>query len=190
MDSDRVLRSEDGEFTVRIRPGAWKALTAMWRASSHHETGGILVGRYTEGHRTAVLERATGPSTDGRAGATWFVRGVRGLQELLDTLWRGGGGYYLGEWHSHPGASPDPSGQDVAQMRTIAGSQRYQCPEPILLILGGSPGEPPQMWAEVFTRNGHRRQLHPTTWPTSDGLQTACNRRPGRRASDAGRTSV
>lgn len=162
MDADRVFTSADGAFTVRMTPGAWSSMVAMWRNNRRHETGGILVGHYTPDHRIAVVVRATGPSSDARAGATWFVRGVQGLQELLDKLWRGGNGFYLGEWHSHPGASPDPSGRDLTQMRTIASSERYRCPEPIMVILGGDQSGPPEVWAEVFTRSGSRRRLQPT----------------------------
>lgn len=161
MEDDRVFMSDCRTYTVRIAPAAWGALCGMWRNSGRTETGGILIGHYSEDLRTAIVTRATGPSTDARSGATWFVRGIRGLQELLDKLWGHGQEYYLGEWHSHPDAAPHPSGRDVSQMREIANSDKYRCPEPILIILGGTRKGDPQVGADVFTRAGKRLVLRP-----------------------------
>jgi proteasome lid subunit RPN8/RPN11 len=59
------------------------------------------------------------------------------LQRVLDLLWRGRSGYYLGEWHLHPAGDGTPSGIDVEQMKKIAQSAAYKCPEPVLLIVTG-----------------------------------------------------
>lgn len=112
-------------------------LVACARASGR-ETGGILVGHYTDALDCAVVTRASRAPSDSKRGATWFVRGVRGLQRWISRLWHEGR-YYLGEWHSHPGTDPTPSAIDIAQMRAIAGSSLYRCPEPILVIVGGGP---------------------------------------------------
>jgi len=45
----------------------------------------------------------------------------------------------LGEWHFHPEASSILSEQDLQQMQQIAASDLYSCPEPLLLIIGGTP---------------------------------------------------
>lgn len=44
--------------------------------------------------------------------------------------------YYLGEWHLHPGSSPTPSVTDISQMKKIEHNPKFNCKEPILLILG------------------------------------------------------
>ncbi|MEW5993083.1 MAG: Mov34/MPN/PAD-1 family protein [Candidatus Zixiibacteriota bacterium] len=101
------------------------------------ETGGILAGRYDAQLRIANVAIATAPPPDSRSGHAWFRRGTAGLQSLLEQLWRTGD-YYLGEWHYHPGGAPTPSRQDIDQMRAIASDRRYACPEPVLVICGGS----------------------------------------------------
>lgn len=105
------------------------------------ETGGILVGVYTEELDCAIVTGVSGPPRDSRGGPAWFIRGVYGLQRWLDGLWKKERHYFLGDWHFHPGAVPEPSAQDIRQTEEIALSPKYMCPEPILLIVGGDPPE-------------------------------------------------
>jgi hypothetical protein len=79
------------------------------------------------------------------------VRTVGKLQAWLDSLWRRKADYYVGEWHYHPGASASPSGVDVAQMRAIARDEKYACPEPLLIILGGDPRAEHWLSATIYT---------------------------------------
>ncbi|MBX3408215.1 MAG: Mov34/MPN/PAD-1 family protein [Phycisphaeraceae bacterium] len=132
----------------------------LCRQARRLETGGVLVGRYSSDQRIAQVDVATGPGSDSQAGGTWLVRGVRGLQKVLDAFWSQKRGYYVGEWHFHPGAAPCPSHRDVSQMRSIAKSNTYHCPEPLLIILGGDPDGAYSLHAEVFTRSGRRIVLH------------------------------
>ncbi len=75
--------------------------------------------------------------SDSAGTVTRFVRGTRGLRGLLQRLWASSPRtYYLGEWHYHPALNTTPSNADLAQMRSIALAANYQCPEPILVILG------------------------------------------------------
>ena len=65
-----------------------------------------------------------------------FHRGSDGLKKLLDTMWNQGR-YYLGEWHYHPNTSSLPSGIDNNQMIKLSRDKKLNCPEPILIIIGG-----------------------------------------------------
>jgi len=106
---------------------------------SERSTGGILIGRYQDDGNTALVTSATARPNDSISGRTWFQRGVRGLKELLRDRWLRGE-YYLGEWHSHPGGSPDPSGNDFREMRSISIDSNYRCSRPLLIIAGTSAG--------------------------------------------------
>ncbi len=66
-----------------------------------------------------------------------------GLQNWIDELWSRGDGWYIGEWHYHPGGRPVPSIKDQRQMFQIAGTDDAHCPEPVLLMVGGRPGGMP-----------------------------------------------
>lgn len=153
--------SEDGRYAVDITPVAMQAMLAACRRSGRKETGGILVGKYTEDNRVAVVVSASSPAPDSRAGRTWLVRGVFGLRTWLDRLWKSDEGYYLGEWHYHPFSDPRPSWQDVKQMRRIASDAAYQCAEPVLVIIGGDPNGAWSIHVEVNFRGGGRFSLKP-----------------------------
>lgn len=160
MPSDDLwFRSADRVFEVRLGGAALEQMLELCRGAKRLETGGVLIGRYSSDHRVAHVEVATGPGSDSQAGGTWLVRGVRGLQKILDTFWSQKRGYYVGEWHFHPGAAPSPSPRDVSQMRSIASSDLYHCPEPLLFIIGGDPNGAYSVHAEVHTRSGRRTTL-------------------------------
>lgn len=154
MTSAKRFASADSKFSVELSSGAESALRRPAVKRRLRETGGILIGKYSPDLRTAFVTRVQGPPPDSRAGSTWFVRGVRGLQRVLSRYWARGE-YYLGEWHYHPGA-PNPSPEDLQQMMAIAGSVAYCCPEPLLCIVG-SRGE--LRWF-VAPRGGAGIELH------------------------------
>ena len=138
--ADRQFRSSDKRFSVLISQVELTKAVKQCGKAGQNETGGILVGRYTAAHDSAVVTSVSDAPRDSRAGGTWFSRGVAGLQNWLNGLWKSET-YYLGEWHFHPFALASPSGDDLAEMRSIANTESYHCPEPILLIVGGDPKE-------------------------------------------------
>ncbi|OJZ04819.1 Mov34/MPN/PAD-1 family protein [Sphingobacterium sp. 40-24] len=103
--------------------------------SGNLETGGILIGYYEDNNMSANITAVTGPPSDSKHGRTTFVRGTKGLKKILDNHWQKGR-YYLGEWHYHPYALPDPSFQDINQMKKISTDHKYHCPEPLMIIIG------------------------------------------------------
>lgn len=132
------LRSVDNRFGIRLEGAHVASLVAECQKAGNQETGGILIGHYSRDHAMAFVTDVTSAPIDSKRGNTWFDRGVRGLKRKLQISWRKANTFYLGEWHFHPGASPSPSSVDLAQMAEIATSPHYACPEPILLIVGGT----------------------------------------------------
>lgn len=106
--------------------------------SPGRETGGILVGRYSDDGMTVLVRGAGGPPPDSVRGPCTFVRGTSGVDEWLARLWRHGA-YYLGEWHLHPDAPATASPTDLESLRLIATNPDYHCANPVLLIVGGGP---------------------------------------------------
>ena len=149
------FHSNDGRFGLELPRAVVQDMLRICQEAGGVETGGILLGRYNKEHNLAVVQSVTGPPPDSQRFFARFLRGVSGLQELLNRLWqRKEREFYLGEWHHHPLAIPDPSLDDLVQMKDIARSDRYACPEPILVILSGSPTKDWQLSAIVCTRNG------------------------------------
>lgn len=116
-----------------------------------NETGGILIGTYSEDGFTAIINEATARPADSISGRTTFQRGAKGLKNLLRQRWETGQ-YYVGEWHFHPGGTPEPSSDDHASMKNIAANPHYQCQEPVMIILGGDPAGAYCLSASVFPR--------------------------------------
>ena len=105
--------------------------------SNPYETGGILIGSYSGDNFTAHISEITNSPDDSVKKKTQFKRGINGLQIKLDTLWKDNQ-YYLGEWYYHPNSSPTPSRSDIEQMLSLSHDKKLNCPEPILIILGGN----------------------------------------------------
>ncbi len=149
------LRSGSGRFALALGRSQVRALLRLTRNAGSQETGGVLVGRYTDACDRAEVRTVSRPPRDSKAGWCHFERGSAGLEAWLLKLWRASARtYYLGEWHFHPYASAEASAHDRAQMRAIAQDTRYACPEPVLLILGGDPRTAWQVRAYVFPRDG------------------------------------
>lgn len=144
--------SPDRKFGLLISQELVTEILTICARKCPDETGGILLGKYSTQLDCAVVTIATKAPPDSRSGRTWFKRGVQGLQSLLEKLWIKNRQYYLGEWHFHPYAAPDPSGTDKMQVQEIAESQQYSCPEPILLIVGGDPRGKWEARAFVFRK--------------------------------------
>lgn len=137
MGDHAPLMFEGGSpsILVSLSTSALRVIERQALAAPEHETGGILIGRYTEDNNMALVFAATAKPKDSERGRTWFRRGNRGLKELLRERWNAGE-YYVGEWHSHPGGPPTPSDSDIREMRTISLDPCYACSKPILVIAG------------------------------------------------------
>jgi integrative and conjugative element protein (TIGR02256 family) len=133
--------SNDGRFALQIPAEHVQTIERLAADSRANETGGVLLGYYTPNLDKAVVTFVTPAPTDSRSGRTWFRRGTEGLQAVAQHRWRSKREFYIGEWHLHPYAPPTPSGDDAVQMSKIASDLRRRCPEPILLIIGGHPGQ-------------------------------------------------
>jgi len=130
------MRYENKEknLSISISKVLITTINEICKNASPNEAGGILLGHYSSNLNSAyIMEiKQTDDSTFGR---TWFKRGIKGLKRLLINCWSENQ-YYLGEWHFHPGNSPSPSRTDIKQMYNICNSTKFNCPEPILLIVG------------------------------------------------------
>lgn len=147
---DHTWRSADGRFGVRMAQEHFGRVLGWCQHAEANETGGILAGYYTAALDEAIITHLSSAPQDSRHGRAWFWRGTQGLQSWLDRLWRSERSFYLGEWHYHPLALPQPSGADHSQMAQIAMDVGYHCPEPILFVIGGNPAEVCQVRVFVY----------------------------------------
>ncbi|NTF49067.1 Mov34/MPN/PAD-1 family protein [Rhizobium rhizogenes] len=134
LDDDHHFTSTDLRFHVVVREEVARFIVDSAIKAKNNETGGILIGHIDDNGRATIAEATSKPRG---SKFTWrtFVRAPTGLMALLKSRWEEKQ-YYLGEWHSHPGSSPEPSGQDRSSMVAIAADLKYNCKEPILIIVG------------------------------------------------------
>lgn len=151
-------RSPDGLFGLALEQRHILQLIDWCTDSGEQETGGILIGRYSELLDLATVTQVTGPPPDSHRGRTFFERGTRGLQRLLSQVWHRKRGYYLGEWHFHPSGDGTPSHTDQEAMETIARSASFNCPEPLLIIVSMRPDAEPSIRVFVYPA-GHQTEL-------------------------------
>lgn len=156
---DLIFKSSDQRFGLRMSDSELRRVTEACDEAMPEETGGILTGFYNDALDCAIVTSASLSPDGSRSGRTWFQRGTRGLQAWIDRLWSAGRSYYLGEWHSHPTGRPEPSPTDLKQMRQLALSAEVHCPEPVLLILGGTPSTGWDARAFVILRDGSTIEL-------------------------------
>jgi len=130
--------SQNNEYGIRLFEPEINSMLRLCEESQSIETGGVILGKYTTALDCAVVTEITPPPSDSRRGSSWFRRGTRGLEKKLAKLWKTDKEYYLGEWHFHPGGSATLSGTDQRGMQGISETPGYKCPEPILIIIGGS----------------------------------------------------
>jgi integrative and conjugative element protein (TIGR02256 family) len=161
-----VFKAVSATVEVRLTDAALRLIENEALASVDKETGGILIGRYEDDGNVAVVAAATERPSDSSSGSVWFQRGISGLTTKLRDRWAHGE-YYLGEWHSHPGGAPDPSINDIREMRSISIDPSYRCPKPIMVIAGTS-GQSIRISVGVL-ENGRLIRLKPVLSPMDTG---------------------
>jgi integrative and conjugative element protein (TIGR02256 family) len=155
--------TEDGRFAVELPASVRSALDGFCAESGAVETGGILVGRYSDDLIRALVCEATPPPSDSKRGRSWFIRGVSGLREMLGRRWQARErSFYVGEWHFHPATSVSPSSDDFSQMLKISQTRDYDCKAPLMLIFGAVKHEGARIFrAFVCPVDGAPLELHP-----------------------------
>lgn len=107
-------------------------------ASGSREAGGLLLG-YRRGPHLEIVD-ASVPFPRDRRRRTFFDRCDPGHEKYMLKHWTHSGKTmdYLGEWHTHPEASPRPSYLDISEWRSVLRRAR---PPMAFVILGTS-----EMW--------------------------------------------
>lgn len=101
-----------------------------------NEFGGVFVGEYSKDKQTVNVSDIILPLAY-KSSRVSFDRGIDGLKEkLLDYYNAEPSRIYVGEWHTHPNASPTPSWTDILAIRQIVTSENVNINNPIMLILG------------------------------------------------------
>lgn len=152
IPNELMFQTEDEKYGMKICKKFINHILNHCQNASPNETGGIMVGYYSDDLRWAIITDITGPPNDSILKRFFLYRGTNGLQKLLNSKWKYKKHYYLGEWHFHPFSLPIPSQIDNMQMRSFANDRFLHCPEPILMILGGYPAGEWEITSYIFIK--------------------------------------
>lgn len=158
-------RTDCEQYTVLISESCLLKMTEIAQAHYPNEVGTSLVGCYSDsGFEASVLDLAP-LSSDSKGTLTSFYRGIAGLPKFFAKLRKifSGKRYYVGEWHSHPNAAPIPSGTDDKNQLEIANDMKTDCPECILVIIGGPLSNFNELGVFVYSRKRGKVILSPVS---------------------------
>lgn len=97
------------------------------------EAGGQLFARFSVGVISVGV--ATGPrATDFRTPFSYVPD--RAAERLEITEMRELGWHYVGDWHTHPQAIPQPSGRDIRTVKSTARKSRLVLGGVLMVIVG------------------------------------------------------
>lgn len=130
-----IWQAPESPITVQIPSTCLESMYDRCRKEHPCETGGILAGTdRIDG--PALVVNARDPPRDSIQEPTRFLRGTDKVEEWLKDARESIGIEYLGEWHFHPDAPPEISREDRKAMNEIATDDGYDCPHPLLFIVG------------------------------------------------------
>ena len=160
MSFNLKYSSLDGRLGLKVTQNMVVRIQQQVIRDWPNETGGILVGFYTESLDCAVVTEICDTSKDSAPNLRRFTSNPIGIAKMLSDVWlrTDGGEYYIGEWHSHPGNSPLPSNLDDDTMHDISKNDGVNAPQPILLIAGYSAIKHEDFAAYVYS-DGFRIDL-------------------------------
>ncbi len=138
-EAEHLWHFPERDCAVRVPREVLAAMRKMAASAKPRETGGTLVGHYSDDHRVAFVTGALEANTGARKERARFYRPPDDLDGQLARTYEGSGGltHYLGEWHTHPEATPNPSPTDLSTLRGLARSRSVATDTPFMIILGG-----------------------------------------------------
>lgn len=100
------------------------------------EAGGQLFARF-EGNHTLIQE-VTGPRPNDKRSRHSYrpdrLAEQREIQEMFDKNF-----HYVGDWHTHPSASPSPSDTDVLNISSCVARSEHELNGFLMIIVGTDP---------------------------------------------------
>jgi len=127
-----IIRSKSSPITVRVAPHANAKIAQAVAARPSVETGGVLIGRWSDITETFhVVDVLTAPA-DSSFSRDLFVLGTQGLPAVISDIVRRSHGalYPLGTWDNHL-ANSGPSRLDRHTAQALARQQQL----PVLLLI-------------------------------------------------------
>lgn len=98
-------------MSLIIEDTAMNKLLRYCQTGNRKEKGGILLGRILADYSQFFICDISEPCDKDKSGRCFFTRDKSNAQRIVNKNWIDSSGVinYLGEWHTHPEISPQPS---------------------------------------------------------------------------------
>jgi integrative and conjugative element protein (TIGR02256 family) len=108
------------------------------RGKDTNEKGGILLGQIDQHAENVLICRASLPSSADQLGRLFFNRSKESAQLIIEYENHNSQGYntYLGEWHTHPSKTAEPSAQDINTIKKQYSTNDIKSDYLFLFIVG------------------------------------------------------
>lgn len=122
------------------------------------------MGWHVPSSRDIVIAVVIGPGPAAKHEPTRFVPDGAWTDDQVAEVYASSGRLitYVGDWHSHPAGSTSLSWRDTRTLKSIAGRPAARCPQPVMLIAAGTPGD----WR--YVAYALRKQRRPAPWATQE----------------------
>lgn len=122
------------QISISLDDKSEKKIEEALRKYSPNEIGGILIGNKVSEDNIIVNDVSISNEIEIFNFAS-FIRDTVNAQKLLNKHYKASTGFYVGEWHSHPSFSLNPSGKDTSTMKGIVQDKNYNVSFAILIIV-------------------------------------------------------
>lgn len=131
---------ESSGWKIKISPSLITQIYAHRRRKLPNETGGVLIGSYDYAHKICYIVNEIPSPSDSEEYPNSYVRGHNGLLNQIEQIEEItiGNLTYIGEWHSHPTDSTQPSRDDMVLLQSISDYTLTQGNPGCMLIVGDS----------------------------------------------------
>lgn len=116
----KLIVNKNG-WNIKISPTLIEKLYTQRHASLPNETGGVLIGSYDFAHNICYIVDSIDSPSDSEEYPNAYIRGCKGLGDNISRIENItiGNLTYVGEWHSHPTVSTQPSKDDLFLLSSI-----------------------------------------------------------------------
>lgn len=145
--------------TIGITPEALTSIRAIIAGSDPAlETGGALFGH----EHALVVTSASGPGPKAVHQPDYFLRDLEHTQLAADRAHKADRSQWIGEWHTHPSGTPEPSPLDLSTYVSHLVDTELRFERFIALIGSLTPWPHLSAWVLAHSQNGielHRAAL-------------------------------
>lgn len=129
---------KSGKLKVLLNQYLLKKLSRLAKTNFPNETGGTLLGHYTNSMKIAIITEIIKSGKNTKTSPVSFIRPSDhdNSMENKKIIRAKGKLFYLGEWHSHPKGNPRPSHNDLKSLVGLATHPGVPADTPIMLIIG------------------------------------------------------